>query len=117
MNTIQCPRCFGRGYLPETRKPSSRNPHGLGFYARTCPRCSGRGEIEPRMVKHRQSGAIVLAFLVLLTMTGAAVAAGHYAELRVRNALALQCARHSDGTDSEIARCYTSRDLPLPEGI
>ena len=44
----QCPRCFGRGYLPEARKPSRRNPSGMGFYARTCPRCSGRGSIEPK---------------------------------------------------------------------
>jgi hypothetical protein len=70
-----------------------------------------------RMIRHKQGGAVALAFLVLLTMTGAAVAAGHYAELRVRNALALQCAKHSHGTDSEIARCYASRDLPTPEGI
>lgn len=38
-----CPRCFGRGYIPEPRKPSRRNPHALGFYARTCPRCGGTG--------------------------------------------------------------------------
>jgi len=38
-----CPRCFGRGYQPEARKPTRRNPNGNGFYARTCPRCSGRG--------------------------------------------------------------------------
>jgi hypothetical protein len=41
----QCPRCFGRGYQPEGRKPSKRNPDGIGFYARTCPRCNGSGEI------------------------------------------------------------------------
>ena len=40
---VQCPRCFGRGYLPEKRKPSKRNPLALGFYARTCPRCRGAG--------------------------------------------------------------------------
>lgn len=44
--TEQCSRCFGRGYIPELRKPSKRNPHGLGFYARTCPRCGGLGSIE-----------------------------------------------------------------------
>lgn len=38
-----CPRCLGRGYLPEKRRPSRRNPSALGFYARTCPRCLGRG--------------------------------------------------------------------------
>lgn len=41
-----CPRCVGRGYLPEARRPSKRNPHGLGFYARACPRCGGRGYLE-----------------------------------------------------------------------
>lgn len=45
---VQCPRCFGRGYLPESRKPSRHNPLGLGFYARTCPRCNGCGEVEPK---------------------------------------------------------------------
>ena len=43
--TEQCPRCFGRGYQPEKRRPSRRNPHALGFYARTCPRCWGAGQI------------------------------------------------------------------------
>lgn len=42
----QCPRCFGRGYLPEARKPSKLNPNALGFYARNCPRCDGSG-IKP----------------------------------------------------------------------
>ncbi len=45
---IQCPRCFGRGYLPEGRKPSKRNPNGLGFYARSCPRCGGLGHCEAK---------------------------------------------------------------------
>ena len=44
----QCPRCFGRGYLPGGRKPSKRNPNGLGFYARNCSRCGGSGTIEPK---------------------------------------------------------------------
>ena len=40
---IQCPRCFGRGYIPEARR--NRGP---GFYARSCPRCQGHGQIpEP----------------------------------------------------------------------
>jgi DnaJ-class molecular chaperone len=43
---MQCPGCFGRGYKPEARKPSKRNPCGNGFYARTCPRCRGSGQIE-----------------------------------------------------------------------
>lgn len=42
---MQCPRCFGRGYQPETRKPSKRNPAALGFYARVCPRCLGAGQV------------------------------------------------------------------------
>lgn len=36
----RCPRCLGRGYLPEARKPSRRNPN-----ARACPRCQGRGAL------------------------------------------------------------------------
>lgn len=40
---------------------------------------------------------------------------------RLRDAVAddaaLACARASDGTDSSIADCYTSRGLPLPERI
>lgn len=40
----QCRACFGRGYKPEPRRRSGRNPHGIGFYARTCPSCGGRGE-------------------------------------------------------------------------
>jgi len=44
----QCPRCFGRGYLPEKRNPSKRNPTGAGFYARNCPRCAGSGQIETK---------------------------------------------------------------------
>lgn len=47
-NTVQCSRCFGRGYLPEQRKPSKRNPHALGFYARTCPRCDGTGRMKEK---------------------------------------------------------------------
>lgn len=42
---LQCPRCFGRGYCPEARKPSRRNPNALGFYGRKCPRCGGSGTI------------------------------------------------------------------------
>lgn len=49
----QCPRCFGRGYLPEQRKPSNRNPRGIGFYARTCPRCGGCGEVEKKGKKDK----------------------------------------------------------------
>lgn len=45
-NHKQCPRCFGRGYIPEPRKPSKRNPNALGFYARNCPRCEGTGSVE-----------------------------------------------------------------------
>ena len=70
-----------------------------------------------RMERHRQRGAAMLALLLAVFMAAAAVAAGHFAELRVRQALAQQCAVHSAGADSDIARCYTSRDLPLPEGI
>ena len=39
----QCTRCHGRGYQPEKRKPSKRNPNALGFYARTCAKCGGTG--------------------------------------------------------------------------
>lgn len=43
--TEQCPRCYGRGYKPEKRRPSKANPHANGFYARTCPRCNGIGQV------------------------------------------------------------------------
>jgi hypothetical protein len=56
----------------------------------------------------------ILAFLALCLLTGAGVYAGHCAELRVREAQALSCARNSDGTDMAIAQCYIDRDLPLP---
>ena len=51
MNTdAQCTRCHGRGYQPEKRKPSKRNPNALGFYARTCPKCGGTGYINAPVV-------------------------------------------------------------------
>lgn len=39
----RCKRCFGRGYRPEKRRQSKRNPNALGFYARTCRSCGGSG--------------------------------------------------------------------------
>jgi hypothetical protein len=55
--------------------------------------------------------------LVLLLMGGGAYVAADHAEVRVREALALKCARESIGTDSAICDCYTSRDLPIPEDM
>ena len=52
--TVQCPRCFGRGYCPEARKPSRNNPNALGFYARRCPRCSGAGQVEEHQRKAKR---------------------------------------------------------------
>lgn len=49
----QCPRCFGRGYQPENRRPTKRNPQALGFYARTCRRCRGTGAVEARITEDR----------------------------------------------------------------
>ena len=69
-----------------------------------------------RMAK-RSRGFAILPLLALLAIGAAAAIAGHTAEMRTREALALQCARASDGTDSAIADCYASRDLALPEGI
>jgi DnaJ-class molecular chaperone len=43
-----CKSCFGRGYKPEARKPSKRNPHGNGFYARSCRACGGSGQKEAK---------------------------------------------------------------------
>lgn len=53
-----CTRCFGRGYLPERRKPSKRNPHGIGFYARTCPKCGGTGHARETVtiLRDRKAG-------------------------------------------------------------
>lgn len=67
----------------------------------------------PRKVR----GFIILPVLLLLALGAAAVHAGHTAEMRQREALALRCAINSDGADSSIADCYASRDLPLPERI
>jgi len=53
--TITCPRCFGRGYKPEARRPSKRNQLGLGFYARTCPRCGGSGSVEVKPPKRKST--------------------------------------------------------------
>ena len=61
MVTENCPRCFGRGYLPEKRRPSKRNPNGLGFYARNCPRCGGCGTIPSVAIDHRGIARTALA--------------------------------------------------------
>lgn len=75
-----------------------------------------RERIERAQYKPRQQRGGALAwFLALLALAGAGVYAGHHAELRVREAQALHCARLSDGTDSDIAECYARRDLPTPE--
>jgi len=66
--------------------------------------------------------AVVAAVLAALTL---ASCAANRAESRFQEASALACARASvadfeseyAGTDQAIADCYTSRGLPLPEGI
>jgi hypothetical protein len=69
--------------------------------------------------RHRGATRVqtLVALLALIVLTAAAVYAGHSAELRVREALALQCAKHSEGTDMAIVNCYTDRDLPTPEDM
>ena len=62
----------------------------------------------------RKSLLIALAFLVL---AGAGLYNAHVAMLRVENALALRCARASDGADMSIVECYTDRGLPPPEDM
>lgn len=58
-DTLQtCPRCFGRGYRPEGRRPSRRNPHALGFYARTCPRCGGAGQVPAATARRRRRACV-----------------------------------------------------------
>jgi hypothetical protein len=47
----------------------------------------------------------------------AAVAAGHIGLSRVEHALALQCAKASAGTDSDIVNCFHKYGLETPEGI
>jgi hypothetical protein len=59
----------------------------------------------------------LLALLVLALLTVASIYAGDHALRRVETAQALQCARASDGTDQSICDCYTSRNLPIPEGM
>lgn len=71
----------------------------------------------PGKAPGKARGFIILPLLALLAIGAAAVHAGHTAEMRQREALALRCAINSDGADSSIADCYTSRDLPLPERI
>lgn len=71
----------------------------------------------PREAPVKAHGFALLPMLALLALGAAAAIAGHTAEMRQREALALHCARASDGADSSIADCYASRDLPLPEGI
>jgi len=51
---LQCPRCYGRGYKPEARRPSCKNPNGNGFYARTCPRCGGSGTITKSVKEDKE---------------------------------------------------------------
>ena len=51
--SVQCPRCFGRGYQPEARKNG-----GPGFYARNCPRCQGSGQIEEPAPRYSIATAI-----------------------------------------------------------
>jgi hypothetical protein len=46
-----------------------------------------------------------------------ALAALWVAQQSVSESVALACAKHSAGTDSDIAACYTSRGLPVPEDI
>lgn len=46
--TETCQRCAGRGYIPERRRWSYRNPTGVGFYARTCARCCGSGTVPAK---------------------------------------------------------------------
>jgi hypothetical protein len=59
----------------------------------------------------------VMFALILLALAAVGTYAGHVAEVRVREAQALSCARASDGTDSSIADCYARRDLTIPEDL
>lgn len=56
----------------------------------------------------------MIAFL-LIALAGAI--AGDIALDRVEQAQALQCARHSERTDTAIVDCYTSRGLPVPRDM
>ena len=53
----------------------------------------------------------------MLALAGALYAAGDAGLRRVEESAALRCARASDGTDSSIAECYTSRGLAVPEDL
>jgi hypothetical protein len=73
-----------------------------------------------RAASAKQGGFIIESVLIMLAMLATAAGAlmvANNAEMRVREAQALSCARASDGTDSAIADCYTRRELSLPEGI
>ena len=43
--------------------------------------------------------------------------AGLHGAHRAETALAVQCARNSDGTDSAIAECFERYSLPIPEDL
>jgi hypothetical protein len=57
------------------------------------------------------------AFLVLLVIAAAALYAAHIGARRVETALAMQCARASNGTDAAIADCFTRYGLDIPEDL
>ena len=58
-----------------------------------------------------------LWFAAWLLCCVAAVAAGHVGLSRVENALALQCAHASAGTDAAIAACFHRYGLETPEDL
>lgn len=53
----------------------------------------------------------------ILAALALSLIAGHVGARRVETALALQCARASDGADSSIADCFTRYGLEIPEGL
>lgn len=55
--------------------------------------------------------------LLSLIALALAVTAGHIGLRRVEQAQALQCAKHSDGTDAAICDCYTRYGLEVPEDM
>lgn len=69
------------------------------------------------MRKLTPAGRFWMSYLVALILAIAAVVAGNHAELRTREAQALECARKNNGSDMAIVECYTSRDLPVPRDM
>lgn len=78
----------------------------------------GHGISRTRRVNpYAGTASVMLPVAVFTLFCAVGSCVGHVAEVRVRDASALHCARTSDGTDSAIADCYTVRGLAIPADL